>query len=421
MDELNELPQGWKWVKLEDLASQEDVAFKIGPFGSSLRKDELINIGIPVFGIENILANKFYSKARRFISQNKFEELAAYKIQTNDILISTMGTIGRTAVIPENIEKSIFDSHLLRIRVNQKEAYPFYISYVINGDDFKKQLAMKSSGAIMAGINTKIIKSCFVPLPPFPEQQRLATLLTAKLSLIEQAKEKITAQLQAAQELTTAYLREVFESEEAKGWELVELKNENILIIDGDRGVNYPNERDFFIKEHCLFLNTKNVRQGFFSFEKTAFITKKKDSELRQGKTKRNDLILTTRGTVGNVALYDDNVSFEHIRINSGMVIIRTNNDFINPRFLLLLFLSDFIKNQFIDSSSGSAQPQLPINVLKTIKIVRPSISKQEKIISYLSEKLATVEQLKTTLQTQLDSINQLPAALLKQAFSGKL
>ncbi|VQY79979.1 type I restriction-modification system subunit S [Streptococcus pneumoniae] len=77
-------------------------------------------------------------------------------------------------------------------------------------------------------------------------------------------------------------------------------------IIDGDRGKNYPKSDELFSEEYCLFLNTKNVTKNGFSFDTKQFITKTKDKLLRKGKLERYDIVLTTRGTVGNVAYYDE-------------------------------------------------------------------------------------------------------------------
>src|SRR2546430_5984976 len=96
-------------------------------------------------------------------------------------------------------------------------------------------------------------------------------------------------------------------------------------IIDGDRGTNYPTQHEFSPNEYCLFLNTGNVTQSGFNFSNCSFITKEKDALLRKGKLQRQDIVLTTRGTVGNVAYFDQNVPYENIRINSGMVILRPN------------------------------------------------------------------------------------------------
>ncbi len=65
------------------------------------------------------------------------------------------------------------------------------------------------------------------------------------------------------------------------------------------------------------------------------FITKQKDEILRKGKLCRGDVVLTTRGTIGNMAYYTEKIPFEHIRINSGMVILRMKHEIINEVFLL--------------------------------------------------------------------------------------
>ena len=116
---------------------------------------------------------------------------------------------------------------------------------------------------------------------------------------------------------------EKLEKSAPKDWQEVKLGELPIKIIDNDRGENYPQKNEFSNEGHCLFLNTKNVTKSGFSFSKLNFITEQKDKILRQGKLQRKDLVLTTRGTVGNVAYYNEKISYNNIRINSGMVIIR--------------------------------------------------------------------------------------------------
>ena len=94
-------------------------------------------------------------------------------------------------------------------------------------------------------------------------------------------------------------------------------------IIDGDRGKNYPQQHEFLDEGYCLFLNTGNVTKAGFSFDSNRFISKEKCDLLRKGKLQRHDIVYTTRGTVGNAAYYSDSIPYEHVRINSGMVIIR--------------------------------------------------------------------------------------------------
>ena len=115
-------------------------------------------------------------------------------------------------------------------------------------------------------------------------------------------------------------------------------------IIDGDRGKNYPKQNEFFSEGYCLFLNAGNVTPTGFSFEENSFITQEKDNLLRKGKLQRGDIVYTTRGTVGNAALYSGTVPFENIRINSGMVILRCNEDVVDKRYLYQILKSEYFR-----------------------------------------------------------------------------
>jgi len=162
-------------------------------------------------------------------------------------------------------------------------------------------------------------------------------------------------------------------------------KDAPIQIIDGDRGKNYPIDSELLDEGYCLFLNTGNVTDAGFNFNNCQFVSFDKDQILRKGKLKRNDLVMTTRGTVGNVGYYNNKVPFENIRINSGMVIFRVDQDEIMPSFLYQYLRSNYFNKQVNALRTGAAQPQLPIRDIKCIKIQMPQIAEQEKIADILS------------------------------------
>ena len=171
-----------------------------------------------------------------------------------------------------------------------------------------------------------------------------------------------------------------------EGWEIFNFGNKELInIIDGDRGKNYPKEKDFFDKEYCLFLNTKNVTSKGFNFDTNKFITKEKDSLLRNGKLNRYDIVMTTRGTIGNCGFYDDFVKYDNIRINSGMVIFRVISDKIFQKYLYMFLTSDIMKNQILNYTTGTAQPQLPIWSINKLYFLLPPLAEQKRIASILS------------------------------------
>ncbi len=190
-------------------------------------------------------------------------------------------------------------------------------------------------------------------------------------------------------------------------------ENSNIEFIDGDRGKNYPKQEDFSDKGHCMFLSAKNVTSCGFNFDNKVFISSEKDNQLKAGKLKRNDIVITTRGTIGNVAIYDDKVPYNDVRINSGMLILRADSNKLDTKFLYYYLSSKEFKEQVNSLISGSAVPQLPIRDIK--KLTLPNITKkqQEKIANIISSFEDRIE-----LNTQINqTLEQIAQALFKSWF----
>jgi len=170
------------------------------------------------------------------------------------------------------------------------------------------------------------------------------------------------------------------------GWQEKKLGDSGVKVIDGDRGANYPNGNDFSDFGHCLFLNAKNVTDSGFSFLETSFITAQKDTKMRKGKLEESDLVLTTRGTVGNVAFFNETIPYRNMRVNSGMVILRSEPEKVDPNYLYLLSNSPVFINQIKKISFGSAQPQLTVKDIQKLKLPIPNIKEQQKIADFLTE-----------------------------------
>ena len=179
----------------------------------------------------------------------------------------------------------------------------------------------------------------------------------------------------------------------------------SIELIDGDRGKNYPKKNEFLNKGDCVFLNAKNVTSNDFCFEEINFITKEKDKLLNNGKLKRKDIVLTTRGTVGNVAYYSEKIPFECMRINSGMIIIRCQNS-INEKYIYWYMRTKQFKNQIKELQTGSAQPQLPLSIIKNMVINICNMKNQNKIV-YILDKIQEKINLNTHINNNLYEIGR--------------
>ena len=168
----------WPLVEIRDLAAKHKGAMRTGPFGSNLLHSEFTPQGdVAVLGIDNAVQNRFAWGERRFISYEKYQELQSYRIFPGDVIVTIMGTIGRSAVIPDDIPVAINTKHLAAITPNREIANPLFLSYSIHSSPFVlKQFASKNRGAIMSGLNLGIIKETKIKQPPIDLQNHFAEI-----------------------------------------------------------------------------------------------------------------------------------------------------------------------------------------------------------------------------------------------------
>lgn len=165
-------PKGWELGNIESVVKdRSDV--RCGPFGTQLKVDELVDEGVPLFGIENVHNNKFVGKTNKFVTEQKARYLSAFSIKPRDVLVTRMGTIGRACVVPESISNGIISYHLFRVRPNPMKCLPeFLASTICRSGTFQTQLKMVSHGAIMDGLSTANLKNVKFLVPPLELQKK---------------------------------------------------------------------------------------------------------------------------------------------------------------------------------------------------------------------------------------------------------
>lgn len=175
---LNPHHGDWEPFTIEALAEGRKGAIRSGPFGSALRHGEFVHEGIAVLGIDNAVQNKFAWAERRFITPSKYEELRRYRVFPGDVIITIMGTTGRSAVVPDDIPEAITTKHLATITCNKELIHPEVLSFAIHSDPLIiRQIKSFNKGAIMDGLNLGIIRKLEINLPPMEEQLQFVRML----------------------------------------------------------------------------------------------------------------------------------------------------------------------------------------------------------------------------------------------------
>ena len=339
----------------------------------------------------------------RHITEEGKEKTGLSYLPTGTVILSSRAPIGKTAIAGcEMCCNQGFKNLICSDAIYNEYLYFFLKSKT----DYLNSLGR---GATFKEISKSIVESIEIPLPEVNQQKEIAE----KFKKLEQLISLRKQQLAKLDELVKARFVEMFGDPADNVNNLPASPMTAICqIIDGDRGKNYPKQEEFSDSAFCLFLNAKNVTAQGFSFENCTYITEEKDALLRNGKLCRGDVVLTTRGTIGNLAFYDTSVPYENIRINSGMVILRMNKQVVSEIFFIEQFKMqlDSIKSRI---ASGSAQPQLPISTMNKIEMILPPIELQNQFAAFVER----VSQQKQTVQQSLEKLELMKKALMQEYF----
>ena len=337
----------------------------------------------------NLVNGRIDFKTAKKISVQEFNKYKNYLEAKNTLLLSINGTIGNIAKYEgENI---LLGKSAAYINVVSKFISRCYIFYYLQTSKIYESFLRELTGTTIKNLSLKSIKNIIVYISELDEQQKIGNFFSKLDRQIELEEQKLAK----LEEQKKGYMQKIFSQElrfkdengdDYTEWEKKEL-GDILTILDGDRGGNYPHSTDFSVQGHTLFLSATNVTKKGFSFKQNQYITEKKSNSMGKGKLVENDIILTTRGSLGNIAWYNKEISklIPFVRINSGMLILRTN-DTRKSIFVTQILKSPLGKRQIDLISFGSAQPQLTKKDVKSYKINLPETKEQQKIGDFFSE-----------------------------------
>ena len=153
-----------------------------GPFGSALLKQELVSVGSPLLGIDNVHIERFVTDYTRFVTSKKFAELARYAVRPADLMITIMGTVGRCCLVPEDIGQALSSKHTWTITLDQQLYSPYLAMLQVNYSPWVlAHFARDQQGGTMAAIRSETLRTTLLPTPP-REEQRLMEVRLREIS-----------------------------------------------------------------------------------------------------------------------------------------------------------------------------------------------------------------------------------------------
>ncbi len=166
----------YKEVPITALCHTDD-DIKCGPFGTQLKQSEYQENGVAVWGIPQINSG-FTIAPDTFVTPEKAKKLEQFSLISGDIAMSRKGNVGQCALYPDNFEKGIIASDVVRIRVNKDLIMPQFLVYQLhNSYKVRQQILNVSDGSIMAGINVTKLKKIHVYSTPLERQKQFVSIV----------------------------------------------------------------------------------------------------------------------------------------------------------------------------------------------------------------------------------------------------
>jgi type I restriction enzyme S subunit len=182
---MSDLPPGWEWVTLQDLASAEPRAITDGPFGSHLKSSHYTTAGARVIRLQNIGDGEFIDE-EAYISLAHFEELRAHEAREGDLVIASLGeNPPRACLIPPLTTPAIVKADCIRVRLHP-EVNAKWVLYALLAPPTKNYLVTRIRGVGRPRLGLREIRRIPLPLPSPADQRRIVTALEGFLSQLDQ-------------------------------------------------------------------------------------------------------------------------------------------------------------------------------------------------------------------------------------------
>ncbi len=402
------LPDGWRWARLGDVCEKPQYGYT----APSTQQ----NTGTKYLRITDIQDARV-EWDRVPYCEIQSSERRQYLLREGDVVFARTGaTTGKSFLIGE-VANAVFASYLIRVRPFVQELLPDFLYLFLQSPDYWTQVESAKRGGIQPNMNATLLSDVVLPLPPLSEQRRIATILTEEMAAVDKARNSVQAQLDAAKKLPAAYLRAVFESEDAEQWQAVELPK--VAFFQEGPGVRTSQFRSNGVK----LLNVTNIVDGRLNLSNTIRFL---DESEAYGRYKHffledGDIVLASSGASwGKVAIATQQ-DLPVVMNTSTIRLHPLDNKVLDRDFLRYFMESRKFKDQIARMITGAAQPNFGPVHLKQVELPLPPVSIQQSLASSLNDQIGAVKKIVESLEAGLAETNKLTVALLRRAFNGEL
>lgn len=397
------MKDGWTYKKLGEVCEKITDGSHNPPKG-------IVKSNNYMLSSQNIQNDHLDMSLVRYLSDEDFQiENKRTNAGKGDVLLTIVGTIGRTCVLNGSEGNVTFQRSVAILKPSKEIESRFLMYYLLSQNN---ELNTKAQGAAQKGIYLRQLCDFSFQYPPLTEQQSIVCRLDASFAHIDALKANAEKQLAEARKLFQAELTECMRPKD--GWVKNTLKDITTKI---GSGATPKGGKKVYINNGISLVRSLNVHNAEFTYKDLAHINLEAAKQLDGVELKRNDVLFNITGaSIARCCVLPDDVL--PARVNQHVSILRPKKDRVLPIFLCYGLLSSDHQNRLLSiGMAGSTRQAVTKADLEAHVFPIPSIDVQKQIVSNLETVETNVRKMEKVYKQTIAECDTLKQALLREVF----
>jgi len=399
----------------------EDISYKITDGSHNPPKKE--SNGYLMLSAKNIANNKIDFSEGRFISKENFEiENKRTQIEPNDILLTIVATIGRSAVVKEYKNQFVLQRSVAVIGTFLNS---FYLNFQLQNPFVQSFFMNNAKGTAQKGIYLKTLSTTPLQICSIPEQRAIVKKIETLFSSLDAS----IADLKKSQEQLKFYrqavLKKAFEGELTKKWrESNNIENQitfkqikEFSKVKG--GKRLPKGHNYVESSKYPYLRVTDFDRMSIKQNNLKYISKDTQQKIERYVISKSDVYISIAGSIGLAGCIPSSLNGANLTENAAKI---TELNEVDNWYLAYYLNSPNAKSVIKLSTIGNTQPKLALFRIEQISVPIPSsIKEQEQIVKEIESRLSICDIIEKQIKNSLNQAEALRQSILKKAFEGSL
>ena len=359
---------------------------------------------------KNIFDDEITFDEPRFLSEKDFErEHKRTQIAVGDVLLTIVGTVGRTAVVDEDMPAFALQRSVAVLHPKNDVCLPRFLMYALRGK--RTYIENRAKGVAQKGIYLKEVSDIDIYIPDISNQEIIINKLDKVNTIIKLRQEELLA----LDNLIKARFVERFGDPQINpfGWGVVNISE----VVGGKVSNGFFAKRDDYADDgNVSVLGVSNIVNRMYSNVDKLPKTNADDKDIEKFEVRYGDMLfcrssLVTEG-IGKASIVPENVQ-DNVLFECHVIRLPLDLSKCVPEFMQALSTMDFFRNQVVAQSKTATMTTIGQDGILKTDIILPPIDKQRTFYDFVHQ----VDKSKVAVQKALDETQMLFDSLMQEYF----